>query len=164
VHTSTLSSAAKERQHVLGFSSKPKQHLCGEFLPLCHSGLTCAQLPVPQSEYEGIEASKPEDLFTLYRAVADTLGSSVPEIDFEAFAKEVASFEVEYVKQRDLVTANSPLQESVEGIRNPKALCVSSPQFAKLGFENQLQTARCYARQPKHVDLVFMSGSRGQMG
>lgn len=116
-------------------------HLRGvPIIPLCHSGLTCAQLPVPLSEYEGIEGSKPEGLSTLYRAVADALGSSVPEIDFEAFAKDVASFEVEYAKQRDLVTANSPLQESVERIRNPKALCVSSPQFAKLGFENQLQT------------------------
>jgi len=115
-------------------------HLRGvPIIPLCHSGLTCAQLPVPLSEYEGIEASRSEGLVALYRAVADAIGSSVPEIDFEEFAKEVASFEIEYVKERDLVTAKFPSQESVERIRNPKALCVSSPQFAKLGFENQLQ-------------------------
>jgi hypothetical protein len=92
------------------------------------------------SEYEGIEASKSEGLIALYRSVADALGSSIPEVNFEEFAKEVASFEIEYVKQRDLATVKSPLQQSVERIHNPKALCVSSPQFAKLGFENQLQT------------------------
>jgi len=102
--------------------------------------LTCAQLPVPLSEYEGIEASKPEGLVALYRAVADALGSSIPEIDFEEFAKDVASFEIQYAQERDLSSAKFPLQESVERIRNPKALCISSPQFAKLGFENQLQT------------------------
>src|SRR5215469_9538788 len=116
-------------------------HLRGiPIIPLCHSGLTCAQLPVPLSEYEGIEASKPEGLVALYRAVADALGSSIPEIDFEEFAKDVASFEIQYAQERDLSSAKFPLQESVERIRNPKALCISSPQFAKLGFENQLQT------------------------
>jgi hypothetical protein len=30
--------------------------------------------------------------------------------------------------------------KSVERIRDPKALCISSAQFTKLGFENQLQT------------------------
>jgi hypothetical protein len=72
--------------------------------------------------------------------VASHLGSCVPEIDFEAFAKEVKSFENAYAEQRDQLPARVVLDESVERIRDPKALCISSPQFAKLGFENQLQT------------------------
>src|SRR5260370_6521132 len=55
-------------------------------VPLCHGGLTCAQLPVPLSEYEGIQASDPEGLVALYRAIATALVSSIPEIDFCAFA------------------------------------------------------------------------------
>src|SRR5689334_12852520 len=46
-------------------------HLRGiPIIPLCHGGLTCAQLPVPLSEYEGIQASQPEGLRALYAAVA----------------------------------------------------------------------------------------------
>ena len=110
-------------------------------IPLCHSGLSLAQLPVPLSEYEGVKVCEQEGLLTLYRVIASTLGSSIPEIDFKAFGKEMASIEAEYLKQRTqtaAVTANPG--EAVERIRNPKALCISSPQFLDLGFQNQLET------------------------
>jgi hypothetical protein len=116
-------------------------HLRGiPIIPLCHSDLTCAQLPVPLSEYEGIQASEPDGIKALYRAIANALGSSIPEIDFQAFTKEVISFENEYLAQREFAISKAPLEKSIERIRDPKALCISSPQFTKLGFENQLQT------------------------
>lgn len=115
-------------------------HLRGiPIIPLCHSGLICAQLPVPLSEYEGVEISEPEGLAAFYRAIANVLGSDVPKIDFRAFADEVAAFEIEYGKQRSLAAAESGLKGGVEQVRDPKALCISSPQFAQLGFENQLE-------------------------
>lgn len=109
-------------------------------IPLCHSKLTWAQLPVPLSEYEGIQAAEPEGLRSLYRAIAEAIGSDIPEIDFPAFAQEVCAFEAEYEQQRALTPASINGRDSVETIRNPKALCISSPQFARLGFENQLET------------------------
>ncbi len=109
-------------------------------IPLCHGGLTCAQLPVPLSEYEGIQAFEPEGLVALYRGIATALGSSIPEIDFHAFAGEVDAFEAEYTKEKDLTASKVSLERVVERIHDPKALCISSPQFTKLGFENQLQT------------------------
>lgn len=116
-------------------------HLRGiPILPLCHGGLTCAQLPVPLSEYEGIQALEPEGLVALYRAIATALGSNIPDIDFDAFAKEVAAFEAEYTREKDLTTPQVSLERVVERIRDPKALCISSAQFTQLGFENQLQT------------------------
>jgi len=115
-------------------------HLRGiPIIPLCHGGLTCAQLPVPLSEYEGIQLSEIEGLTALYRTIADALGSSMPEINFEAFAKEIASLEAEYVSQRSLSTSKFDIPVGVETIHNPKALCISSPQFTQLGFENQLE-------------------------
>jgi hypothetical protein len=102
--------------------------------------MTCAQLPVPLSEYEGIQASEPEGLLALYRAIATALGSSIPEIDFGAFAGEVEAFEAAYTREKDLTASKVPLERVVERIHDPKALCISSPQFTKLGFENQLQT------------------------
>ncbi len=116
-------------------------HLRGiPIVPLCHSGLTWAQLPVPLSEYEGIQAAEPDGLLALYRVIAEALGSSIPEIDFQAFAREVTAFEAEYKQQRTLAAPDANLKDNIETIRNPKALCISSPQFARLGFENQLQT------------------------
>jgi len=116
-------------------------HLRGiPIVPLCHSGITWAQPPVPLSEYEGIQAADPEGLQALYRIVSEAIGSSIPQIDFQLFAKEVITFEAEYQHQRKLATPTANLKDNIETIRNPKALCISSPQFAKLGFENQLQT------------------------
>ncbi len=108
-------------------------------IPLCHSGLTCAQLPVPLSEYEGIQASE-EGLVALYRAIAAALGSGIPDIDFHAFAGEVDAFEAEYAREKDLTAPKVSLATVVERIHDPKALCISSPQFTNLGFENQLET------------------------
>jgi hypothetical protein len=56
------------------------------------------------------------------------------------FADEVARFEAEYALEKDLTASKVPLERVVERIRDPKALCISSPQFTQLGFENQLQT------------------------
>ncbi len=109
-------------------------------VPLCHSGLTPAQLPVPLSENEGVVVSEEKDLVSLYRTIADALGSGIPEIDFALFASEVAAFESEYRKERSASAPVSTARDTVETIRNPKALCISSRQFMELGFENQLQT------------------------
>lgn len=115
-------------------------HLRGiPIIPVCHSGLQCAQLPVPLSEYEGVQLSEPAGFMALYQSIADALGSDVPAVDFEAYAKEVADFEAAYNAQRSVAAMEPALQASVERIRNPKALCISSPQFLQLGFENQLQ-------------------------
>jgi TIR domain len=116
-------------------------HLHGvRIIPLCHSGLTCAQLPVPLSEYEGVQLSEPEGLTALYQAIAEALGSGIPEIDFKTFGRTLASIEEGYMNQRSLTTEDVGQEGGIEKISNPKALCISSPQFLKLGFENQLQT------------------------
>ena len=115
-------------------------HLRGiPIIPLCHSGLTLAQLPVPLSEYEGLQISEPDALRSLYRTIADALGSDLPDIDFEVFARELVSLEVSYAAQRIVVNAQPAALENVEHIRNARALCISSPQFVQLGFENQLE-------------------------
>jgi hypothetical protein len=115
-------------------------HLRGiPIIPVCHSGLTSAQLPVPMSESEGLEASDPDGLRALYQAIASALGSDVPPINFDAFADEVETFEIEYRTQHAMASAEPTLHGSIEQVHDPKALCISSQQFLRLGFENQLQ-------------------------
>ena len=115
-------------------------HLRGiPIIPICHSGLTAAHLPVPLSESEAVQVSDPDDLKNLYQQIAAALQSDIPYIDFQGLAKEMASIEAEYVRQRLHLAKEANPKGDVEQIRNPKALCISSPQFLQLGFENQLQ-------------------------
>ncbi len=108
-------------------------------VPLCHSGLTPAQLPVPLSESEGIDAATPEGMAKLYSSLAEILGSNIPDVDFASYAKEVGAFESEYKANRTGVRAPSTAQANAEVVQNPRVICVSSQQFLKLGFENQLE-------------------------
>jgi hypothetical protein len=108
-------------------------------IPICHTGFTPARLPVPLSESEGIEAASPEELRSLYKTIADMLGADVPDIDFLAFAAEIAGFEAEYRAQPTGLTSGDSPDQSTEIIPSPRVLCVSSEQFLQLGFENQLQ-------------------------
>src|SRR5262249_4717923 len=108
-------------------------------LPLCPSGLAPAQLPVPLSESEGLALSADGQFERFYEAIATKLGSTLPPANFAAYIGDVTKFEANYEKKRKAVAAAGTLTSSVEIVRNPKALCISSAQFLQLGFENQLQ-------------------------
>ena len=126
-------------------------------IPVCHSGLGPAQLPVPLSESEGIDASSAEGIRKLYDSVSGMLGSEVPNVNFQTYAEEVAAFEREYRTQRTDVMRISGQQQSTDVIRNPRVLCVSSQQFLKLGFENQLEIVlKAFPAEIKH-EKVFTS-------
>jgi hypothetical protein len=108
-------------------------------VPICHSGLTPAQLPVPLSEYEGIVLSTEEGMKSFYRVIANALGSEIPTVDFGAYVQEISSLEITYNQRRTDLGKDSMGDTGSEIVKNPRALCISSPQFLKLGFENQLQ-------------------------
>jgi hypothetical protein len=109
-------------------------------IPLCHSGLTPAQLPVPLSESEGLVLSGDAGFERFYAAIAAALGSTVPDVDFAAYAREVVAFEKYYEDQRRLATGAGPGGDAgIETVRHARALCISSPQFLQLGLENQIE-------------------------
>jgi hypothetical protein len=66
------------------------------------------------------------------------LGSDVPEVDFTAYADEVRTFEAEYKANHPGPPVASVSEANTETVQNPRVVCVSSAQFLKLGFENQL--------------------------
>ncbi len=116
-----------------------------QVVPFCHSGLTTAQLPVPLSASQGIDAGDADSLSALYVQIAAMLDCDVPGVDFDRFAGEVSEFEREYAQTRQRIEANQASLNQASGvaveiIRNPTVLCVSSPQFLELGFENDLQS------------------------
>ena len=115
-------------------------HLRGiPIVPLFHKGMTSAKLRVPLSEYEGFDVCEAKGLVSLYKQIARELGSDLPDIDFEEFARDMTEIETTYIMQQSLTVTESAPVQTIERIPNPKAVCISSPQFTNLGFENQLQ-------------------------
>jgi hypothetical protein len=109
-------------------------------IPLCHSGLTPAQLPVPLSESEGLVLADESGFERFYRAIAQKLGSDLPQVDYVSYRHEVASFEREHANRKQIGESTRSLEPGVEVVRDPRALCISSHQFLQLGLENQLES------------------------
>jgi hypothetical protein len=112
-------------------------------VPLCHSGLNPDQLPVPLSESEGGVLTTASTLQKLYMRIAGQIGSFVPGVNFEKYAKEFNALEEELAaleeKNTGDVSADPNAKPKPELIHNPHVLCVTSHQFQELGFANQLQ-------------------------
>jgi hypothetical protein len=99
-------------------------------IPMCHSGMTPSDLPVPLSMLEAIQASDSGDLRKLYSAVADVVKLQLPEVDFDAVAQDMKAVEAQFARAR----------EAIERIENPRVLCASSEQYAqpKYGFDRDV--------------------------
>lgn len=105
---------------------------------LCHSGLTHEQLPVPLSEGQGIQLGEAAGIEALYVSLSGILGSKIPEVDFEDYAREVNVFERQYAQDRETTEALGGGAADESTIKDPRVLCVTSKQFLALGFENQI--------------------------
>ena len=110
-----------------------------EVIPLCHSGIAVEQLPVPLSMSEGALLTSAKGLKKLYTKISAMLGSAIPLADFEALAEAFRALEAEYSDQRNLDDAGTRERSDETIVKNPNVLCVSSEQYLKLGFDNQLQ-------------------------
>jgi hypothetical protein len=111
-----------------------------EVIPLCHSGMTPAQLPVPLSMLEGVLLTDASSLEKLYTRISDLIGCDVPKADFAQMSGTFKELEQEYSRQRQLEASASQQQDRDVVVRDPRVLCVSSEQYLRLGFANQLQT------------------------
>ena len=142
-------------------------HLRGiPLIPLCHSGLNPDQLPVPLSAFQGIRLCAPEGTplsesgsgpKALYTAIAAALGSSVPQADFQAYDRQLAALEQTYAIEHGRLKEGSVDKSDVEIVRNPRVVCISSEQFMREGFDNQLDIVlQAFPTSLRH-DRVFDS-------
>lgn len=126
-------------------------------VPVCHSGLTPAQLPVPLSESEGGTFTDGSFLRKLYGRIAVLLGSSVPEVDFDVYAKEFAELEAELreLEPPATTTGGSATLGEPERVDDPSVLCVTSEQFKALGIANQLELVlNAFPTSVKHQTIL----------
>ena len=128
-----------------------------EVIPLCHSGMKPEHLPVPLGMSQGLCLNDPSGLQKLYERISTILSSHVPDIDFLALSKEFAALETEYQAQME-TDASAGLQQSPESIvKDPHVLCISSQQYLRLGFENQLQVVLAAFPKDLRHDRVLTS-------
>jgi hypothetical protein len=95
-------------------------------IPVCHSGLSVTDLPIPLNLLQSVECGRADGLQKLYDAIARVLDVKTPGVDFAARAADIRLLEE---KQRLALS-------SVERIENPRVLCAASAQYAEpsLGF------------------------------
>lgn len=102
-------------------------------VPICHTDLKPGQLQRPLDDSQAIQASDPGGLRGLYGRLADKLGSTIPSVDFNAFAAEVAAFEVRHSEQKRTVTeafyCGAETRTTDQVVLNPKVLCATSKQY-----------------------------------
>jgi TIR domain len=128
-----------------------------QVVPLCHSGMTPEQLPVPLSMAEGVLLTDSESLKRLYVRVAGLLESDVPDVNFDQYSRDFRALESEYEKQRAAESAAIQTVGEERIVENPRVLCVSSRQYLEMGFENQLQMVLEAFPQNLRHDRVFTS-------
>ena len=128
-------------------------------VPLCHSGLTPAQLPVPLSESQGLVLATEAGFRGFYLGIAHVLGSDVRAVDFASYAREVAAIEADYKNRHDVADAVGSLASSTTVMRDPRALCISSEQFPSLA--RKTSSHRCSRRfRPTYVTTGSLIRSR----
>ena len=103
-------------------------------IPVCHSGLTPIELPVPLSMLQGVDCSV-HGLEKLYDTIAGVLEVETPLIDFEAAAQHFG------VLQEELLQRTAEINH----IENPRILCAASEQYATqpdVGFDLDVDVLR----------------------
>lgn len=106
-------------------------------IPLCHSGLSPSQLPVPLSLLQAVRGSEPDDLRSLYETIAARLNMRTPTGDFPGLAEEVRQLEKRYAAAR----------EGQNRVDNPRVLCAATDQYAQpeLGFDLDVEVIeKCF--------------------
>jgi hypothetical protein len=108
-------------------------------IPLCHTGITPEQLPVPLSMSEGVLLTDPKGLRRVYARIAEMLDEAVPAVDFARLGDQFKSLADEYSRQLRFAAAARRRASDESLVENPRVVCVTSNQFLKLGYENQLE-------------------------
>lgn len=65
-------------------------------IPLCHSGIEPAKLPMPLNLLQAAKANEVSSLKLIFPVLAQAIGAKTPNIDFSDFISKVAEFEVRY--------------------------------------------------------------------
>jgi hypothetical protein len=114
-------------------------------VPLCHSGLTMEQLPMPLSTLQGGEISDPDTYVRLYKGIAKLVPCECPDIDMKALAQGVSKLEHAPNAVPEAVAAKPAQQEwTLEQLRG----------FVEAGNQDAIQTI-AVTQSPEAFSLLM---------
>jgi hypothetical protein len=130
-------------------------------VPLCHSGLTPRELPMPLAVLQGISASEPADLPKLYTTIANAHHSRVPRAPFDALVTKIAEFEKAYQSRMPRsLTENAErdqliLARMIEALKDPAHRFRSIERLSFIGGVSESEAVDLLRRDP---EVVFSKG------
>jgi hypothetical protein len=130
-------------------------------VPLCHSGLTPRELPMPMTVLQAISASKPADLPRLYTTIAKAHHSRVPHAPFDALVTKIVEFEKAYQSRmprsltEDAERDQLILTRMVDALKDPAHRFRSIERLSFIGGVSESETVDLLRREP---EVVFSKG------
>jgi hypothetical protein len=117
-------------------------------IPVCHSGMTLEQLPVPLSMLQSVAAGDADGLHRVYDTIAGRLEVDTPAVDFGAAAAEMKALE-----------SRPAAAPALEVIRDPRILVASSAQYAQpaYGFDHDIAAIESAFPGRSTVDMALTS-------
>ncbi|SCA37723.1 toll/interleukin-1 receptor domain-containing protein [Klebsiella quasipneumoniae] len=82
-----------------------------DVIPLCHSGMTPATLPIPLSELQGAIATDPSSIRLVLSALSSKLGSKQSSVDVTPFTNFMVEYEKEYLFKKNLMCAINTISD-----------------------------------------------------
>lgn len=128
-----------------------------EIIPLCHSGLTPDQLPAPMTMKQAVTLTSPKSLERWYVKLSALIGCRVPNVDFDALARQFTELERIYEREINDQQAASARQTMDRSVANPHVVCVTSHQYRDLGLANEIETVLAAFPKLLQHDIVMAS-------
>jgi hypothetical protein len=135
-------------------------------VPVCHSGLTPSDLPMPMSVLQSISASEPDGLLRLYATIANAHKSRVPRVPFDALVAKILEFERAYKERmppnwiaeqgRDQLI----LARMIEALNDPTYRFRSVERLSFQGGISESETIDLLRREP---EVMFAKGKSGKL-
>jgi hypothetical protein len=129
-------------------------------VPICHSGISPSQLPVPLNEFEAIQASDLDGLLKLYKRIASKIGSDIVDAKLRDLVSDIVAFETDYQRRISEAAACELPLTTVGVIASPRVLCVSSEQFLRLRDKDFQIIQRAYPEGVTHLQVLTSAGAR----
>lgn len=107
-------------------------------IPICHTELKPANLPMPLKVLHGIEAGEESGIRRLYISVAEKLKCDVPDVSYGKIVSEIQEFERGYLKEMKPI-----VDEEDQRIKN-----------AKMRMYNALKDENWESRSLKRLALI----------
>lgn len=109
-----------------------------KIVPLCHSGLSPDELPIPMGLLQGMLASDAEKMQALFAMIADLLGARLPDLDWKGVVAPVVALEERYGLSFRIEKELRALQDSCPELFAELACQPTGTEFKIAGVRNYI--------------------------